>query len=210
MAEEYKPFIVLEALYNNSDSMTDYYEPRRTLRKWTLCPMPGKILTEKKLRRILDDLPGWLRRLKWEYLPAKRWSMTSQPYGALDSEGVGLLVKTYYSGEAGIWMSLTMEHHAEAELATDIPTRREDVKTIVDAHNRKYEEDRAYYNSPEYKSIQAKREAENIMRSHAIIGAKGLEILTPEKKIEKLMEIDEVRQAAKIDKKYWSKFTLDL
>lgn len=207
---EYKKYFVLRVLYNNSDMMTDYYEPRRTLKEWILWPMPGKIVTENKLRRLLKDLPPWLRALKWEYIKAARGSMCYPVYGSLDSGGLGLTVPTYNYGTSGVWMTLTVTTGRDPELSTDIPANLEAIRKIVDERNRKEREDREYYSSPEYKSIQARREVQSILNSHAVIGAKGLEVLTPGKKIEKLREIDDLRQVLKVDKKDWSKFVFEI
>lgn len=74
---------VLEAVYDNSDIMTDYFHRDAPIGEWFVHPLAGKVVNEAKLRRVLGALPEWLQRYSWTYQKGEKYSMSDHPYGQL-------------------------------------------------------------------------------------------------------------------------------
>jgi len=75
--------ITLEAVYDNSDIMTDYFDRDHGIEEWYVCDLQGKVVTEAKLRRAVFRLPMWLRNFNWTYQRGEKYSMSDHPYGQL-------------------------------------------------------------------------------------------------------------------------------
>jgi len=75
--------ITLEAVYDNSDIMTDYFDRDYPIQRWYVCDVQGKVITESKLRRALRLLPEWLQKFNWTFLRGEKYSISDHPYGQL-------------------------------------------------------------------------------------------------------------------------------
>ena len=94
-------------------------------------------------------------------------------------------------------------------------TLDENLKTRIqqiEENTRKYEEERRLKEKMERlendhvkKSQRTIQQIKSIKSATAIIGAKGFEVLTPEVKAKKILEIDEVQQAIKVKGIDWAK-----
>jgi len=70
--------------------------------------------------------------------------------------------------------------------------------------------DRLDRNSHIEKDRRVVQEIKDIMRSTAIIGANGFEALTPEVKVKKILELNEVRQSLKVSGLDWKKVIFEI
>jgi len=75
--------ITLEAVYDNSDIMTDYFDSDHGIEEWYVCDLQGKVVTESKLRRAVRLLPEWLQNFNWAFRRGEKYSMSDHPYGQL-------------------------------------------------------------------------------------------------------------------------------
>jgi len=75
--------ITLEAVYDNSDIMTDYFDRDHGIEEWYVCDLRGKVVTQNKLIRALCEVPDWLKPLGWAYRKGEKYSMSDHPYGQL-------------------------------------------------------------------------------------------------------------------------------
>jgi len=75
--------ITLEAVYDNSDIMTDYFDSDHGIEEWYVCDLQGKVVTEGKLRRAVRLLPEWLQNFNWAFRKGEKYSMSDHPYGQL-------------------------------------------------------------------------------------------------------------------------------
>ncbi len=90
--------VVLEAVYDNSDIMTDYFARDTPYTSWYVCEYQGKAVTEAKMRAALRRLPEWLRRYDWKWQTGENYSMSDHPRGQLRADGqTGILV---YAGSS--------------------------------------------------------------------------------------------------------------
>jgi len=90
--------LTLEAVYDNSDSMTDYFAKDTPCTSWYVCEYPGRAVTEAKMRAALQRLPEWLRRYDWKWQKGENYSMSDHPRGQLRADGqTGILV---YAGSS--------------------------------------------------------------------------------------------------------------
>jgi len=90
--------VVLEAVYDNSDIMTDYWARDTPYTTWYVCEYPGNAVTEAKMRAALQRLPGWLRRYDWKWQKGENYSMSDHSRGQLRADGqTGILV---YAGSS--------------------------------------------------------------------------------------------------------------
>ena len=81
---EKKRIITIEAVYDNSDLITDYFDNNARLREWYVEDFNGKIVTESKLRKSISKLPKWLQDQTWTFQKGEKYSMSDHPYGQLE------------------------------------------------------------------------------------------------------------------------------
>lgn len=84
MSEKITRIISLEAVYNNSDLITDYFDGNARLKEWYVEDFNGKKITEAVLRKSLKQLPKWLQEQEWSYQKGEKYSMSDHPYGQLE------------------------------------------------------------------------------------------------------------------------------
>jgi len=76
--------ITLEAVYDNSDIRTDYFDSDHGIEEWYICDLPGKVVTKRKLIEALCKVPDWLKVLGyWGFRKGEKYSMSDHPYGQL-------------------------------------------------------------------------------------------------------------------------------
>lgn len=213
---EYQKVIVLEAVYDNSDSQTDYFDGNSRLKEWPLEPLVGKVVTEKKLRDAVARLPGGFPRLRWTFEKGEQYSMSDHPYGSLESEPLHALRVKATVGYSCIRLRVTMTHLSEQSTKEKgEPFNYAALKRAVDARNEKDREGEAYRKTGAYKQQQREQELKLIQGSSAVIDGRGfVDIRSPEAK---QAEIDRVTIGDKVgrwfpDKKPtdWKNFTLEL
>ena len=213
---EYEKVIVLEAVYDNSDSQSDYFDRNSRLKEWALEPLTGKVVTEKKLRDAVMKLPGGFPKLKWTFEKGEQYSMSDHPYGTLESEPIHALRVKATVGDSCIRFRVTMTHLSEQSTKEKgEPFNYVALKRAVDARNEKDREWEAYRKTGTYKQQQREQELKLIQGSAAIIDGRGfVDIRSPEAK---QAEIDRVTIGDKVgqwfpDKKPtdWKNFILEL
>ncbi|MGP8056940.1 MAG: hypothetical protein ACLP9K_04990 [Nitrososphaerales archaeon] len=105
--------VVLEAVYDNSDIMTDYFAKDTPYTSWYVSEYPGKAVTEAKMRATLQRFPGWLQQYEWQWQRGENYSMSDHPRGQLRADGqTGILVYAGSSNsgrEIGFLLSTTSE-----------------------------------------------------------------------------------------------------
>ena len=102
----------------------------------------------------------------------------------------------------------------DPDLMQRVADRDAAIKAATEKANREKAEkdrlDRLEANSHTEKSRRTVNEIKDLMRSTAIIGENGLEVLTPEVRAKKILEIDEVQQALKVKGIDWSKVIFEI
>jgi len=85
--KEMPDIITLEAVYDNSDIRTDYFDSDHGIEEWYVCDIQGPV-TEAKLRRAVRLLSEWLQGFNWAFRKGEKYSMSDHSYGQLrvDSE----------------------------------------------------------------------------------------------------------------------------
>ena len=79
--------VVLEAVYVESDILTDYFAKDTPYISWYVCEYPGNAVTEAKMRATMQRLPEWLRRYDWKWQIGENYSMSDHPSGQLRADG---------------------------------------------------------------------------------------------------------------------------
>ncbi len=195
--------VVLEIVYDNSDIQTDYFDNDRTLDKWVICPLQGKITTEGKLRAALAQLPEWLQSLGWNYQKGEKYSMSNHPYGQLRSATWADLpgwkhttykVSTEGSGLGFIiqpdWLEHIGTYDKDAQVPQTLEAMRARVEYLDAEENRKNHEREVYMNSPEWKIRRLKGKIAEAQRVTAIMGASGFRFVTDEERAASVAELE--------------------
>ena len=129
--------VVVEAVYDNSDIMTDYFAKDTPYTSWYVCEYPGKAVTEAKMRAALRRLPGWLRRYDWKWQKGENYSMSDHPRGQLRADGqTGILV---YAGSSnsGREISFLLSTSSESTFLMNnrkdalVPATLDEFKTLI-------------------------------------------------------------------------------
>ena len=177
--------IVLKAVFDDSDMMTDYFNSDRPFGEWYVCDLEGKRVTQGKLRKALKRLPEWLKAFKWTFRKGEKYSMSDHYYGQLRAdEGTGLEIKgefTYSHYDKPVRFILTATYletfQMNDSVENPIPETFEEMKRLIEEKQRKWREQRQ----------RAKEHLKKVMPkiiqdSHAIIDGKGFRVLTQEEK----------------------------
>ncbi len=188
-------FVVLEAVYDNSDLMSDYFDRDHTLAKWGIGGEVSKPITEQKLRAFVSKLPAWLQAYDWTFRKGEKYSMSDDPYAQLRVEVAdeGIEWRHCYQGRGDSGRSLLgliIQPDYSEPNGELIPSTLEGFKQLVEEKNLEYErkaaEHAAYLKSPEYKRKHLEseiRQAENIT---AIFDANGFHQVTEEERAAKI------------------------
>jgi hypothetical protein len=135
---------VLEAVYDNSDMMTDYFSPDAPIGEWFVHPLQGKVVNEAKLRRVLGALPEWLQSYNWTYRKGEKYSMSNHPYGELRVDSTDLRFPCSAGGTSSVsfilgvtWQDNFKMNHS---LTDPIPESFEAMKAFIDSKIREREE----------------------------------------------------------------------
>ena len=200
--------LVLRAVYNNSDSMTDYYHPDAWFECWYIADMPGKRVSERKLRNAAAILPSWIRDLGFEYeRDYGRYRLRSGfiPDAAMD---------IYGGGQRGIQFLVEDSYDSSLDRANGfykpIPESHEAFMELVEARALKRKADRMEADSHTAKSRRTVSQIKTIMSATAIFDGNGFEVQTPETRVRRILELEEVRQAVKVKGIDWSKEVFQL
>lgn len=100
---DYRDIMVLHAVYDASDMMSDYWHPNMPLFSFYVGEMPGKRRTISKLRKALKRLPDWIQRLDWND------DKTYYDLRFLKSDRVGDRVIKTSGGGSGLTFTLEYE-----------------------------------------------------------------------------------------------------
>lgn len=96
--DDRKIVVALEAVYDASDGMTDYFAPDTPWLRYFVGDYPRKVVNEATLRQFVSKLPLWLQRFNWTYQKGEKYSMSDHPYGQLRVDGQSGLVVPSTSG----------------------------------------------------------------------------------------------------------------
>lgn len=213
---EYQKVIVLEAVYNNSDSQSDYFDRNATLKEWAIELLPGKVVTEAKLRDAVARLPGGFPQLKWTFEKGEQYSMSDHPYGTLESEPLHALRVKATVGDSCIRLRVTMSHLSDKSIKEKgEPFNYAALKAAVDARIQRDQEWEAERKTDAYKERMRAQQIADILRSSAVIDGRGfVDLRSPEAK---QAELDRVTISDKVPKWFpgkkpenWKNFTLEL
>jgi len=185
---EYQRVIVLRAVYDDSDSMTDYYHPDHSLEEWYVCDLQGKRVTEPKLRKALVKLPGWLQAFKWYYRRGEDYSMSDHPYGQLRAdEETGFAYENSWGETRLVRFILTATslkiYEMNNSLDKTMPESREEFQKLLDSKTIERQE-RMVEQVKALHEVQPKI----IEESHAVIDGRGFRVLTIEEKASRIEE----------------------
>lgn len=173
--------IVLEAVYNNSDLMSDYFDSDHRLEEWYVCDLEGKAVTEAKLRRALQHLPKWLRQFNWStYQKGENYSMSDHPHGQLRAdEGTGLTTKNALKETVSIRFILTVSYSDifswNHKLDDPIPETLEAFKTLIQQRDQETQR-----REQELKPIREEAMRKVVEEATAVIDREGFRILKHE------------------------------
>lgn len=143
-----RKIIVLEAVYDNSDIMTDYFDRDHGYLEHFVAPLEGKVVTEAKLRQALRKLPQWLQGYEWKFRKGEKYSMSDHPHGQLRADnGVGITVKNQEGRQdCGLGFILGISYESvftmNHSMTTPIPATREEFLTQVAGKEKIQEEKR--------------------------------------------------------------------
>ena len=132
----YKRAIVLKAVFDDSDPMTDYWHPDKTIFEWEIFPIDVKErITKNKLLKALRLLPEWLReKFLWTYVKPEKYAWSPNYYGQLRTVTItGLYVPskyTYSKSDKPIEFVITVSVFEEDE-KTPIPKSYEEMKELL-------------------------------------------------------------------------------
>jgi len=189
-----KKKITLELVYDDSDSMTDYYAPDRTYETWLVCSYKGKRITEPRLREGIKSLPAWLQKLNWTWQKGEPYSMSHHPKGQLRFDGgLDIRVKAY-GGNSGMSLILGVGYlnglfkanHKDWD-TKEIPGNLEALQNFV--ADKEKERNRPPTVEQQERALQG--HIRDIQNSHAVIDGRGLVVLTPEEKEKQIQELKE-------------------
>ena len=191
---EYTKVIVLEAVFDDSDLQTDYWAPDRTLERWYVCDLPGKIVTETKLRMAVAQLPTWLQALTWTFVKGEKYSMSHHYYGQLRAgQNFGLEIEhlaSYPCGKRGIEFVLDITHLDTFTMNDTkdkpLPASPDEIQKLIDDKEAK---ELAWRNDPERKLRAAKAHADTIAQSTAVIDGRGFHVYTEQEKKEEIAKV---------------------
>jgi len=182
--------IVLEAVYNNSESMVDYFDRYAGLKEWFVCELEGKMVTEAKLRRALRQLPEWLQNLKWDFEKGEKYSMSEHYYGQLVSSSTDIPVKKIYGGESNLFFLLRVTYVRTFEMNNSkeegLPQSLEEVRSFVVEKQRRRE-----LKEIETREKMAEINAKITQESHAVIDERGFHVLTERDKKEAIVKLQQ-------------------
>jgi hypothetical protein len=126
--------ITLEAVYDNSDLMTDYFDHDSGLFEWFVTDMTGAKITEAKLRSALSKLPEWLRTFNWILQKGERYSMSDHPYHQLRADtntGLTFLKNPQIEERKAVRFILSVSHKdiflMNHKLETSIPQTLDEI-----------------------------------------------------------------------------------
>ena len=191
--------VTLEVVYDDSDSMTDYYAPDRTLWKWRLMDVgPRPRITEPLLRRALERLPGWLRSKSWTYRKGEKYSMSDHPYGQMRGEALGLEWSYGYGGRSYQTKALALLIDTDSRLGEEydrpVPESFEAMRDFITAlsEERKAQEAKteAYLRSPEAKTKRIQSEINQWRSLTAVFDERGFRQITPEERADKIAALE--------------------
>jgi len=179
--------IVLEAVFDDSDIMTDYFHRDRGFQEWYICDLEGKMVTEAKLRKAWKQLPAWLKAFKWSFRKGEKYSMSDHYYGQLRAdEGTGLEIKgefTYSHDDKPVRFILTATHLETFKMNHSVedptPQTIQEMRQIIEGKQRKWREQRE-----QTREHMKKAYPRIIQDSYAIINGEGFRVLTQENKDE--------------------------
>jgi len=106
--------VILEAVYDNSDLMTDYFAKDTPYLSWYVCEYAGKAITESKMRAALQRLPEWLQRYDWRWQRGENYSMSDHPYGQLRADGQTRILVYSGSGNSAREISYLLSTTSES------------------------------------------------------------------------------------------------
>jgi hypothetical protein len=142
----YKRAIILKAVFDDSDFMTDYWYPDRTIFEWIILPIEkSEKITEGKLRKALKLLPKWIKEgFIWTYVRPEKYAWSPNYYGRLRIiNDTGLFVPakyTYSNRDKPIDFIITASVFEEGEETPPIPISYEEMKELLNKKFAEWEE----------------------------------------------------------------------
>ncbi|MEM2905054.1 MAG: hypothetical protein QW587_04865 [Candidatus Bathyarchaeia archaeon] len=168
--------IVLRAVFSNSDSQRDYYDPDRTLAEWRITELKAGRVTEALLRGALRLLPGWMQALRWTY---RKRTASNHYYGQLRvEEGLGLTVRNEWGDRVGVGLILEPGYsRLNPELKPRPPRSLKALNRVIRLYEREAEE-----RERKAREAQSRIMPELIRSATAILDEGGLRVLTRREK----------------------------
>jgi len=130
--------IEIDAVFDDTDIIIDYFAPDRPIERWFVCMLEGKVVTEGKLRSAVKLLPQWLQMYGWTYRPGEKYSMSDHPYGQLRAKEVGVTWPEHLnSGNVRSKMDILMNtcrlstFEMNDSIENPIPATYADFKTFI-------------------------------------------------------------------------------
>ena len=144
--------VTLEAVYDNSDVMTDYFDGDSGIEEWYVMPI-DKPITEQKLRMATRQpgFPQWLRDLPWTFRKGEKYSMSDHPYGQLrfDQGFDGVFIKGTSAGSGHmskvrliVSSSSLSIFKMNSKAETKIPPTFDEFKAFIEGVNQEREQRR--------------------------------------------------------------------
>jgi len=160
--------ITLEAVYDNSDLRSDYFDRDHGIEEWYVCDLPGKVVTESKLRRAVRLLPEWLQTFNWAFQKGEKYSMSDHPYGQLRADyECGLRFPTTDGGSSFVRFIITACTRSIFEMNdrvdVPIPPTFEAMKAFVESKIREREERMEKYKAAREQAKQELQGAKEIV-----------------------------------------------
>lgn len=194
---EYRKIVILEAVYDDSDLMTDYFNRDAPVEKWFICDLPGKAVTEQGLRMALSQLPAYLQAMTWEYQKGEKYSMSDHYYGQLRMDkGLGVEVKGS-GGASGV--GLIISSYAASTFEMNHKYNKPIPKTLgeLQVYITNWEDERKR-RSEALKPKILEAQIKTIQQSSAVIDGRGFHVLTKEDKTKMIADLQ--KEENKTDK----------
>lgn len=191
---EYKKIVKLEAVYDNSDIMTDYFARDTPYEQWKICDLDGDRVTEQKLRDALKKCPQWIQALEWTFERGEKYSMSDHPYGQLRHDhSTGVEIRNGYGGgDRPVTLLISISHlwnNAEkSDLDTSIPATIEELRAYIEG-----KQDRKEQEAKALKPQSRENALKSIQNSQAsyVIDEKGFHPYTQEDKNREIAKLQE-------------------
>jgi hypothetical protein len=144
----YKRAIVLKAVFDDSDHMTDYWYPDRTIFEWIIYPIEiNERITRNKLEKAFRTLPEWLtEKFLWTYEKPEKYAWSPRYYGQLRTvTNTGLYVPAKYTSsnrDKPIVFVITASAFEEDKETPPIPKSYEEMKELLNKKFAEWEEEK--------------------------------------------------------------------